>query len=73
MLTRYPPKANVVLQVCPWQRVIILANAQETAERDDSVSHLAVDFVEHNALHASDLLVVGVIQGSSFNLVASDE
>src|ERR1700730_6880894 len=40
-------KLGVVLQIAPRQRIVILAYAHESAERDHGVSDLTADLVNH--------------------------
>jgi hypothetical protein len=47
----------VVFQRRPRQRIVILADAEKSAERRYGIRDLTADLVDHDALYAPDLLI----------------
>src|SRR2546423_12350130 len=66
-------EASVIFKIRPGHWVVVFANAHEPAKRDHGIRHFAADLVNHNALKASDLLVVRPVEGGAFDLVAADQ
>jgi hypothetical protein len=53
--------------------VVILAHAQESAERHHGMGDLAVDLVDHDVIDAAKLLARAVVDRRPFHLVGGDE
>jgi hypothetical protein len=63
--------ARVIFQRLPGQRVMIVADAEKTTEPKDCIAYLTAELVDHHSLDCPDLVVVGSVNGGSFDLVAA--
>ena len=52
---------------------MLVADAEEPPKAQDGVGHSAADFVDHDTLDRSDLLIVRAIDGSTLDLITADE
>ena len=52
---------------------MVIADTEKAAEGEHGVRHLAALLVDHDALDRADLVVIGAIDRSSFDLVAADQ
>src|SRR4030095_2554055 len=68
-----PPKAGVIAEGCPRDRIVVVADAQEAAKAEHGIGHLAVSLVDHDTLDGTNLLSCGAIDIRAFNFVAADE
>src|SRR4030095_3937514 len=66
-------QVGVVFQRLPGQRIMIVADAEQAAEAEHHVRHLAADLVDHDALDVADLFAVGPVDIRALDLVASDQ
>src|SRR5262249_29473515 len=64
---------RIVAEQRPRQRVVVLADAHETAETHDRVGDLAAELVDHDALDLADPVAVRTVDRRSLHLVAADE
>src|SRR6185437_398766 len=53
--------AGIVFQGVPGQRIVVVANSEESAESQDGVRHAPARLLNHDALDGSDLLIVGAV------------
>src|SRR5690606_25784583 len=63
----------VVVEACPRNGIVFVAEAEETAEGHDGVGHLPRIFVDHDAFDRADLIAVRAIDVGADHLVAADE
>ena len=61
-------KPRVVFQCRPGHRIVIFAHPQEAAEGNDRISYFATYFVDHDALHSSNLAVIGTVNSGASTL-----
>src|SRR5664279_830884 len=64
---------GIVFQRLPGQRVVVVADAQESTETQHRVGYLAAHLVDHHPFDGSDFLTVGAVNGGSLDLVATDQ
>src|SRR4051794_31908007 len=65
-------EVGIVFQRLPGQRVMFIANAEESAKAEDGVRNPATDLVNHHSFDRSDLFIVGPIYRGAFHLIAAD-
>src|SRR4030095_9712980 len=68
-----PTRAGVIVEGCPWDRIVVAADAQEAAKAEHGIGHLAASLVDHDPLDGPHLLACGAIDIRAFNFVAPDE
>jgi hypothetical protein len=54
-------EVGVVFQRLPGPRIVIVADAEQAAEAEHRVRHLAADLVDHHALDVAHLFAVGPV------------
>src|SRR4029453_15673698 len=68
-----PTKAGVIAEGCPWDRIVVVADAQEAAKAEHGIGHMAASLVDHDTLDGTNLLACGAIDIRAFHFVAADE
>src|ERR1700733_13386274 len=63
-------KVGVILQRLPRERIMIVADAQETSEAKHSIGDLAARLVDHDPFNRTDFGFVRAINGGAFDLIA---
>src|SRR5450432_1789150 len=64
---------DVVFQRGPRQRIIVVADPEESAKAEYRVRNPAADLLNHDALDGSDLFAIGAIDRRTLDLVAADK
>src|SRR4051794_40654092 len=68
-----PAELRVVFQRLPRQRIVVVTEAQKSAEAEHGVGHLAADLVDHHAFDRANFVAIGAIDRCSLDLVAADQ
>src|SRR6202012_2874542 len=68
-----PALTCVVGERAPWERMVAIADAEETAEAHDGVFRAAGLFIDHYVVNATELLTSPVVDIRPFNLAGRDQ
>src|SRR4051812_7500289 len=62
---------GIVFQRLPRQRIMVVADAEETPKAQYRVGHPAAHLVDHHPFDRSNLLAIGAVHGRALDLVAA--
>lgn len=63
----------VVMQLFPWQWIVVVTNTEEAAKAQNGVGDTTAALFKNDALDRADLLAVSAVDAGAFDLVTGNE